>query len=44
MNKLYDNYFDDFINIFPSTNDELNIKKYSHLNHLLENSLSNEHI
>lgn len=44
MDKLYDNYFDDFINIFPSTNDELNIKKYSHLNHLLENSLSNQHI
>ena len=38
MTKLYKNYFNDLINLFPSINDHLNINEYSHLNHLLVQS------
>ena len=34
--KLYDNYFEDLINLFPTMNDYLNIPKYSHLKKLWE--------
>ena len=38
--NIYDAFFNDLIHIFPSINDNLNLKEYSHLNHLLENSYS----
>jgi uncharacterized protein (DUF885 family) len=41
--KVYNKYFDDLINLFPSMNDTLNLKQYQHLNHLQENAFSNEH-
>jgi len=42
--KLYDNYFEDLINLFPTMNDYLNIPKYSHLKKLYENDISEAHI
>ena len=41
--NIYDAFFSDLIHLFPSINDNLNLKEYSHLNHLLENSHSEEH-
>ena len=41
--NIYDAFFTDLINLFPSINDNLNLKEYSHLNHLLENTYSEEH-
>lgn len=41
--KLYSNYFDDLINLFPSINTTLNLKEYSHLNSVLENPYSEQH-
>lgn len=42
-NKLYLNYFEDQLKLFPSINESLNLPKYKHLNNLLENSYSEEH-
>ena len=42
--KLYNDYFDDLINLFPSTNDSLNLPKYKHLNHLQENPFDEIHV
>ena len=41
--KVYNKYFDDLINLFPSMNDTLNLKQYQHLNHLQENAFSTTH-
>lgn len=43
-NKLYLNYFEDQLELFPSINVYLNLPQYNHLNHLQENSYSNDHI
>ena len=43
-NKIYDKYFDDLINLFPSINNNLNLINYKHLNHLQENQFSETHI
>ena len=44
MNKnIYDSFFHELINLFPSINDILNLKEYSHLNHILENPFSEQH-
>ena len=43
-NKLYNDYFDDLIHLFPSTNDNLNLQKYKHLNHLQENPFDEQHV
>ena len=43
-NKLYNDYFDDLINLFPSINDNLNLPKYKHLNHIQENSFDEIHV
>lgn len=44
MNKLYEKYFDELINLNPSINDYLGIEKYSHLKNLYENTIHPEHI
>jgi uncharacterized protein (DUF885 family) len=44
MDKLFERYFNDFINLFPTTNDMLKMKKYENKSHLFENSISVEHI
>lgn len=41
--KLFDNYFDDYIHIFPSYNDFLNIPKYNYLKKEMPNYYSDEH-
>ena len=38
-NKLYLNYFEDQLKLFPSINESLNLPKYKHLDNLQENSL-----
>ena len=40
--KLYDEYFDELINLFPSMNDYLQIKKYKELRIHYENNISKE--
>ena len=42
--NIYNDFFDELINLFPSINNYLNLKEYSHLNHLLENPYLDEHI
>ena len=42
--QLYDKYFDELINLFPSINEFINLKEYEHLNDKLENPFSEEHI
>ena len=42
--NLYNEYFDELINLNPSINDSLQIKKYSHLKNKYENNLSPIHI
>ena len=44
MDKLFEEYFDNFVNLFPTTNDMLKMKKYENKSHLFENSISLEHI
>ena len=39
-NKLYNKYFDDLINLYPSSNESINLPQYTHLNHLQENPSS----
>lgn len=41
---LYNKFFNEYINLFPSINDNLNLPKYKHLRVHLENSISPEHI
>lgn len=43
-NKLFENYFDEFVELFPSCNDYLNLDKYNHLKHKMENTLNKTHI
>ena len=40
--NLYDKYFDDLINLTPSMNDYLQIKKYKNLRIYYENNISKE--
>ena len=42
--KLYDDYFDEIMNLNPSLNDSFQIEKYKHLNKHFENYISEEHI
>ena len=42
--KLYNEYFDDLIKLYPSSNDSINLPKYKHLNHQQENPFSKQHI
>jgi len=42
--KLYDDYFDEYIHLFPSLNDYLNLDKYKHLQNKLENTLDPSHV
>ena len=42
--KLYDNYFDDYIELTPSLYDCLNLKSYKYLKNKMENPFSSEHI
>lgn len=42
--ELFNNYFDEFIILFPSCNDYLNLSKYKYLQNQLENNLSEDHI
>tara|TARA_B110001469_G_C9616325_1_gene306874 strand:+ start:30 stop:1610 length:1581 start_codon:yes stop_codon:yes gene_type:complete len=42
--KLYDKYVDDLIHLYPSFNDYLNLDKYKHLKHKLENTLDECHL
>ena len=42
--KLYDKYFDKFINLIPSYNDILRIKKYKKLQIHYENNISESYI
>ena len=42
--KIFENYFGEYINLFPLCNDYLNISKYKHLKKNMENDLSLEHI
>ena len=44
IRKIYQDFFDEYIELFPSCNDYLNIKKYSHMRDKLENSLDDTHI
>lgn len=44
MNKLFNEYFDEYMNIFPTTNDMLKLKKYKNKQHLFENSISKQHM
>ena len=42
--KLYDNYFNDYIELTPSLYDCLNLKSYKYLKNKMENPFSSEHI
>ena len=44
MNKIYENFFEEYINLFPTLNDYLDLSKYAHLKRFYENSISEEHI
>ena len=43
-NKIYDKYFNDLINLYPSINNSLNLSEYKYLDHLQENQFSETHI
>jgi len=42
--KLYDNYFNEFINICPSYNDLLRLPKYKKLQIHFENNISDNYL
>ena len=42
--KLYNDYFDEYIHLFPSCNDYLNLAKYKYLKSKMENHLDLNHI
>ncbi len=44
MNKIYSDYFDEYIKLFPTFNDMLTIKKYDYLRKHYENDISPEHL
>ena len=44
MNKIFEVYFKEFMEIFPSTNDYLGLKEYSDFKRYFENTLSPQHI
>ena len=44
MNKFFDTYFMEFMELFPSKNDYLCLKEYSDYKRYFENSLSPDHI
>lgn len=41
---IYNNFFDEQINLFPSLNEHLNLDDYRYLNNQLENDLDSKHI
>ena len=44
ISKIYEDYFDEYIELYPSCNDYLNIKKYNYLKDKLENPFNDNHI
>ena len=42
--KLYQDYFHEFMELFPTANDMLGLKEYHHLKSQYENSISESHI
>lgn len=43
-NNLYDNFFREYINLYPTLNDIIRVKEYRYLQKYYENSLSLKHI
>lgn len=42
--KLYDDYFKEYIELFPSLNDSLNLKQFRYLNDKMEDNLDENHL